>query len=177
MKLLFDQCFGWELVVLQITLSMLGEFFNISIGVGVEVTIYIGSLRAKLILATDKSELVIKPLRAPFLVFSKVFYEIHFDMTFLLAKVKRLPFISIKLGVPTQLECSTNIIKCQKWAKTPLSNHAFSEFSRPTLLKKAAMVVSMQLQAFVMTFMSVCMFHPRLGHSLILLQIFLFNIS
>lgn len=38
MRLLFDQCFGWELVVLQITLSMLGESFNISIGVGVEVT-------------------------------------------------------------------------------------------------------------------------------------------
>lgn len=120
MKLLFDQCFGWELVVLQITLSMLGEFFNISIGVGVEVTIYIGSLRAKLILATDKSELVIKPLRAPFLVFSKVFYEIHFDMTFLLAKVKRLPFISgIKGGFPPPLEHSFNIISVKRGPKFP----------------------------------------------------------
>ena len=39
--------------------------------------------------------------------------------------VKRLPFNSPKLRVLTPLECSLNVINCQKWGKTPYESISF----------------------------------------------------
>ena len=50
----------------------------------------------------------------------------------LLAKVKCFPFVSPKLGVLSPPEGYVNIVKCQKWDKTPYKTTSFRETWRIT---------------------------------------------
>lgn len=60
-----------------------------------------------------------KHLKAPKISLSKVWQEVQCFNSCLLAKVKHLWLNSPKLGIPTPIELSFNIINYEKWSDTP----------------------------------------------------------